>query len=335
MQMARPADRAVTALRVALVGLGEIGRTAHLPALLRRSDVTLVAAVEPDPRQRARAHLPAGVPVLDRLDGAEVDAVVLATPPWVTPELAISAARSGKVVLAEKPVATSVAAAEVYAALTASERARIQVGLTYRHDPAMVALRDLLAAGELGGPLLVRAHVYDEQRTDDTAHSALIERTLQHGNPVVHEGAHVFDWLRFLLGTDPELQDAWSLRTRSGLAAPNLVGARLAYGDAQVLAEFGWLVDALPRCELDVVGDRGHAVLDGRTFALTVTTAAGTRTFDPTPDRATRCFDLQLDRFVALAMGTAGRPDPDLDDGLRALAVSEQVATAATTPRTG
>jgi myo-inositol 2-dehydrogenase/D-chiro-inositol 1-dehydrogenase len=319
----------VSALRVALVGLGEIGRTAHLPAILRRTDVELVAAVDPDPRQRERAQLPAGV--LDRLAGVDVDAVVLATSPWVTPELAIAAARDGRFVLAEKPVATSVAAAAVYATLTAAERARIQVGLTYRHDPAMVALRELIAAGELGGPLLVRAHVYDEQRTTDAAHTALIERTLEHGNPVVHEGAHVFDWLRFLLGADPELQDAWSLRTRPGLAAPNLVGARLAYGEAQVLAEFGWLVDALPRCELDVLGDRGHAVLDGATFALTVTTAAGERRFDPTPDRATRCFDLQLDRFVALARG--GGPDPDLDDGLRALAVSEQVATAATTTR--
>lgn len=324
----------MSALRVALVGLGEIGRSAHLPALLRRGDVALVAAVEPDPRQRERAELPAGVPVLDRLDQAAADAVVLATPPWVTPDLAIAAARSGKYVLAEKPVATSVAAAGGYAALSAAERARIQVGLTYRHDPAMVALRDRIAAGELGAHLLVRAHVYDEQRTADAAHSALIERTLEHGNPVLHEGAHVFDWLRFLLGADPVLQDAWSLRTRPGLAAPNLVGARLAYGKAHVLAEFGWLVDALPRCELSVLGDRGHAVLDGRTFALTVTTAAGEQTFDPTPDRATRCFDLQLDRFVALATGAAG-PDPDLDDGLRALAVSEQVATAATTTRTG
>jgi predicted dehydrogenase len=324
----------VSALRVALVGLGEIGRAAHLPAILRRTDVVLVAAVEPDPRQRERAVLPAGVPILDRLDDTSVDAVVLATPPWVTPELAIAAARSGRYVLAEKPVATSVAAAGAYAALTAAERARIQVGLTYRHDPAMVALRGILAAGDLGEPLLVRAHVYDEQRTADTAHSVLIERTLRHGNPVVHEGAHVFDWLRFLLGADPELHDAWSLQTRPGLAAPNLVGARLAYGDAQVLAEFGWLVDALPRCELSVLGDRGHAVLDGRTFALTVTTAAGERRFDPPPDRITRCFDLQLDRFVALATGAADRPDPDLDDGLRALAVSEQVATSATTTAT-
>lgn len=325
----------MSALAVVLVGLGEIGRTAHLPALLRRTDVTLVAAVEPDPRQRERTLLPAGVPVFDALDGAihGVDAVVLATPPWVTPDLAITAARSGKYVLAEKPVAISVAAGAGYTALTAAERARIQVGLTYRHDPAMVALRDLIAAGELGGPLLVRAHVYDEQRTADAAHSALIERTLEHGSPVVHEGAHLFDWLRFLLGADPVLRDAWSVRTRPGLAAPNLVGARLAYGDAQVLAEFGWLVDALPRCELSVLGDRGHAVLDGRTFALTVTTAAGEQTLDPTPDRATRCFDLQLDRFVALATGAAD-PDPDLDAGLRALAVSEQVATAATMTRT-
>ncbi|MFC4948212.1 Gfo/Idh/MocA family protein [Pseudonocardia sp. GCM10023141] len=328
-------------LGIALVGLGEIGRTAHLPAILRRHDVRLRVAVEPAAAQRARSAplLPPGVPVVERLAAAldrhDVDAVVLATPPWVTPDLVIEAARRGRFVLAEKPVATSVAAGGAYAVLTAVECARIQVGLTYRHDPGMIALREVIASGELGPALLVRAHIYDEQRTADTAHSTLIESTLGHGSPVVHEGAHVFDWLRFLLDAEPELQDAWSIRTRPGLGAPNLVGARLRYGTAEVLVEFGWLLGALPRTELTVLGDRGMAVLDGRTFDLTVTTDAGSRTSTPVPDRATRSFDRQLDRLVGLARGATDRPDPSLDDGLRALAVSEQVehrATAAHVP---
>ncbi|MEJ3658096.1 Gfo/Idh/MocA family oxidoreductase [Actinomycetes bacterium KLBMP 9759] len=315
---------------IVLVGLGEIGRTAHLPAILRSGDVTLRAVVEPDPAQIARAELPPGIDVhaelADVLDRPDVDGVVLATPPWVTPGLAVAAAQRGRFALAEKPVATSVAAAAAYDVLTPAERARIQVGLTYRHDPAMIALHDVIAAGDLGGMLLVRAHVYDEQRTSDAAHTALIERTLHHGSPVVHEGAHVFDWLRYLLGAEPQLRDAWSLRTRERLGAPNIVGARLRYGAAEALVEFGWLVDVLPRTELSVLGDRGLAVLDGRTFALTVATGDDRMVIDPLPDRATRCFDRQLARFVALGGGAVA--EPDLDDGLRALAVSELVGRA-------
>jgi myo-inositol 2-dehydrogenase/D-chiro-inositol 1-dehydrogenase len=213
--------------------------------------------------------------------------------------------------------------------LSAAQRSRVQVGLTYRHDPAMVALHDLISAGELGSPLLVRAHIYDEQRTADAGHRALIERTLQHGSPVVHEGAHVFDWLRYLLGTDPVVDDAWSLRTAGQLAAPNLVGARLTYGSTEALLEFGWFTEALPPCRIEVLGDRGRAVLDGATFSLTVTTASGERTFDPEPPRLERCFDLQLTRFVELASGVRAEAEPSLVDGIRALAVSEEVASRA------
>jgi len=323
-------------IRVALVGLGEIARHAHLPALSRNDDVRLVAVAVRSAAQRAEVatDLAPDVAVLADLDEVlarnDVDAVVLATPPWVTPELTIRAVQSGRCVLAEKPVATSVAASAVYEVLTDVQRARVQVGLTYRHDPAMGALRRVIEHDELGGPLLVRAHIYDERRTGDERHSSLIERTLEHGSPVVHEGAHVFDWLAHLLGGDPLLDDAWAVQTRGGLAAPNIVGARLRYpGGSEVLVEFGWLTDALPRCELSFLGDRGHALLDGATFGLTISTRDGQRDVIFPGERVARCFDLQLRRFAELAAGTRAHAEPSLDDGLRALALSEQVARRA------
>jgi myo-inositol 2-dehydrogenase/D-chiro-inositol 1-dehydrogenase len=331
-------------LGVAVVGLGAIARAAHLPAVERHPDVRLVAVADPSAEERAgfAAAGHANVAVLSSLDEvlglAEVEAVVLATPPWVTPDLTVAAVTAGRFVLAEKPVATSLAATSAYDVLSAAERSRVQVGLTYRHDPAMVALHDLIAAGELGSPLLVRAHIYDEQRTADAGHRALIERTLEHGSPVVHEGAHVFDWFRYLFGTDPVVDDAWSLRTAEHLAAPNLVGARLTYGSTEVLVEFGWFTEALPACRIEVLGDRGRAVLDGTTFDLTVTTEAGERTFAPATPRLERCFDLQLTRFAELATGVRDRAEPDLADGIRALAASEEVATragATVRPRAG
>lgn len=334
-------------IRTALVGLGEIGRTAHLPALLRNSDVELVGIADPSPEQRhiALASIPGPPAVGASLDelldvlapsGVALDAVVLATPPWVTPALAVQAARRGLFVLAEKPVADSVAAAGIYEQLTPAEAARVQVGLTYRHDPAMQRLGQIIASGELGGPLLLRAHIYDEQRTTDAAHTALIERTLEHGSPVVHEGAHVFDWLAFLLGQDPVIDSAWSLRTRPALAAPNLVGAQLSYpSGTRAVVEFGWLTDALPRCEISVLGDAGYAVLDGVTFELTVTTSAGTVVHDFPGDRVERCFDRQFERFVALASGAATRAEPSLADGIAALTVSERVAVLSESSKKG
>ncbi|WP_053205132.1 Gfo/Idh/MocA family protein [Jiangella muralis] len=324
---------------VALVGLGDIGCGAHLPALLRSPDVRLVAVADPVAAHRAAVAplVGDGVAVgasLDDVLAAGPDGVVFATPPWATPELAITALRAGRFVLAEKPVATSVAAAAVYAALTDAERARLQIGLTYRHDPALARLKAWIDDGVLGGPLLVRAHVYDEPRVaGDAEHLARMLRTLEHGTPVVHEGAHVFDWLAYLLGPGAlAVDDAWALRTDPGLPAPNLTGARLRHsGGHQVLVEFGWLTDALPRCELTFLGPRGLATLDGTTFALHLATADGSETVEFPGDRMARDFDLQVARFAALVRGESDRPDPDLAAGLAALALAEQVATQGAT----
>ncbi|WP_158889866.1 Gfo/Idh/MocA family protein [Amycolatopsis anabasis] len=321
---------------IALVGLGDIALGAHLPALLRNPEVEVAALVDPDAGRRAlaagRTSAPAFAEVAEVLDDPRVRGVVLATPPWVTTELIGRVAATGRFVLAEKPVATSLKAAKPLAELPADQRERVQVGLTYRHDPALELLRDWLAAGRLGESLLVRAHIYDERRDPgDPAHAERIEETLRHGLPVIHEGAHVFDWFSFLFGGPPdEVADGWALATRPGLAAPNLCGARLVYPHRTVvLAEFGWLTDALPRCELSFLGDRAHVLLDGHTFRMELTTVDGVEQVAFEPDRTTRCFDRQLARFVELVTGARAAPAPDLADGLAALELAERVAALA------
>lgn len=321
-------------MRVALAGLGEIGLTAHLPALLRNDSVELVRLVDPDADRRDLATERAGrIPVGAVLDPADVDGVVLATPPWVTPELAVRYAQAGLFVLAEKPVATSVEAAGVYDRLDDDQRRRIQVGLTYRHDPAIGQLAAWITDGTLGDPVLVRAHIYDEPfRRDDAEHTERITATLAHGSPVVHEGAHVLDWLSHLLGGPPDsVDDTWSQHTRAGLPAANLVGARLRYpGGHRALVEFGWFTARLPRCELTVLGDRGLATLDGFTFDLRLSTADGDREVRFPGDRTTRCFDRQVHRFVELYDGTRKAGEPSLDDGVAALRTAQLIAGRAT-----
>ena len=320
---------------MALVGLGAIGLDAHLPAILRSARARLIAVVDSSDARRDLAPVDDRVLRLESLAEAlavpGVEVVILATPPWITPDLAVQAARAGHFVLAEKPVAVSTAAASVYDALSDEERRRIQVGLTYRNDPAIEHLRGVISRGELGFPLLVRAHIYDERfdRTDER-HTALIESTLEYGSPVIHEGAHVLDWLAHLLGAQPRLADAWAIGTRAGLAEPNLTGARLDYPDgSQALLEFGWFTEALPRCELTFLGDKGIAVLQGQSFALEITTADGTESIGFPGERGERSFDLQLERVIDLASGRTGSGSPSLDDGRAALELAERIAALA------
>ena len=326
-------------VRVALVGAGDIGRAAHLPALLAHPAIELAAVVEPGADARALLDLP-GVPVAADLDAIAdddaIDAWVIATPPWVTPGLARRGLERGRFVLAEKPIATSVKAARAaFDGLPPALAARLQVGFTYRHDPAVERLAELIATDALGGPLQVRVVVYDE--LDDPAdgeHAARMRATLAHGLPVIHEGAHVADWLRVLLGpAQLEVEHAWSLRTLPDLPADNLCGASLRHPRGhRVQLEIGWLLPAAVASEITVRGTGGCASIDIVTFALRVEGRTAVSDLVGTGDRTTRCFGRQLDRFVALCRGEPvagpnGRSAiPALADGIAALDLTERLA---------
>lgn len=319
-------------VRIALVGAGDIGRTAHLPALLAHPAVELAAVVDPDPAARALVDAP-GVPVLADLGAVEADdsiaAWVVATPPWITPALTRRGLEHGRFVLAEKPIATSSAAAEAELGTLDRERlARLQVGFTYRHDPAIERLRDLIAEGALGGPLLVRVAVFDEVADPaDAEHAARIRATLAHGLPVVHDGAHVADWLRVLLGpAEPEVEHAWSLRTDPELPDDNLCGASLRHPDGhRILVEVGWLLPAAVPSLLTVRGPGGCAEIDVASLRLHVADGRTVTEHAGTGDRTTRCFARQLDRFTAFCRGEA-HGVPTFEDGLASLVLTERMA---------
>ena len=203
-------------VRIALAGLGEIGVRAHLPALLREPRAELAALVEPDEeRRRAAALLAPGVPVAETLERVladpSIDAVVLATPAWVTAGLAQAALEAGKYVLAEKPLAPTLAEQLPFRNGAAAER--LQIGLTYRHHPSIDRLRELVAEGALGRPLYIQSSLCDE-RSDplgDPEHYARRLRALEHGPPVIFDGIHRCDQLNLILGESPVAVAGWAL----------------------------------------------------------------------------------------------------------------------------
>jgi myo-inositol 2-dehydrogenase / D-chiro-inositol 1-dehydrogenase len=319
-------------VRIALVGLGGIAIRAHLPALLRESRAELAAIVEVDPaRREAAARLVPGVLATDSLDDVladpAVDAVILATPSWVTPGLIRAALAAEKYVLAEKPLAPTLAEQLDLRELPGAAD-RLQIGLTYRHHPAVDRLRELVAAGALGRPLFVQVSVCDE-RADPVGqpeHYARMRRALEHGTPVVFDGIHACDRLNLVLGETPVEVSSWSLTSSPDYASPNVNGAVLTYADGTIVRlEVAWLYPALPPSQFVVTGPRGRAVLDPPTFELR-TEIDGVRDVVPAPgDKAECCFSLQLERFVE-TVGAGRAPVPGIDAALAASALCERIA---------
>ncbi len=140
--------------RIGVAGLGywgpNLARSFHgLPG----SELVWCCDASAEARERAAAQFPAArltARFEDLLEDETLDAVVLATPVATHAELAVRVLESGKHCFVEKPLAHSVADAEL--AVAAAERTgrTLMVGHLFMHHPAVRRLKELASTGELG-----------------------------------------------------------------------------------------------------------------------------------------------------------------------------------------
>jgi myo-inositol 2-dehydrogenase / D-chiro-inositol 1-dehydrogenase len=185
-------------LRVGVIGVGRIGRM-HAELLERRVERTTVTAV-------ADAHEPTAAAVaaelglraagVDELLAApDIDAVAICTSTDTHADLIVAAARAGKAIFCEKPVSLDLA--ELDRALAAVDAAGVpfQIGFNRRFDPAHQAVRDAVAAGEIGEPQLVRISSRDPAPPP-------LEYVRVSGGIFLDMTIHDFDMARYVAGSE-------------------------------------------------------------------------------------------------------------------------------------
>lgn len=316
-------------IKIALIGAGDIGVRAHLPALLGRKEVEIVQVVDSSPEARDRVE--EAYPRFDVADilSVPVDAVVLATPPWVTPHLAADHLELGHFVLAEKPIAASLADADPLLALERHSLDRLQVGFTYRHHPNFGTLAVLVHDGRFGSPLSIRISVFDERiDPEDPDHFHRTLEALRYGPPLLHDGAHIFDFLNVLFRPvdQPRVFSAVGTRTDPGFPNTNFNVATLHYGKGNIaIVEVGWLLHHLPPSVLEIRGPLGHASLDVMTFDLSVSLPHGETWATLPGERDATSFSAQLDSFIDLIRGRKPAAEPGIDAGMSSLRTSSSV----------
>ena len=151
-------------IRFGLLGTGYWADTVHAAGLAVHEGAELVAVWGRDPAKAsavAARHGIAAEPDLDALLGM-VDAVAIAVPPDVQPELACRAAQAGCHLLLEKPLALSAGDAERVAAATDAAGVASLVFFTARFaEPAASWLDEAAARGGWeGGSLLLLASIF-------------------------------------------------------------------------------------------------------------------------------------------------------------------------------
>ncbi|AKT36811.1 oxidoreductase [Chondromyces crocatus] len=140
-------------MRVGLIGCGVWGENL-LRVLSCHAQAEVVVVADPNAArlERVRYFAPSArrVPSLDEALAAQLDAVVIATPPTSHAELTLRALDAGVDVLVEKPLALAPEDAERCAARAEALGRVAMVGHLLRYHPAVTTLAELCGAGELG-----------------------------------------------------------------------------------------------------------------------------------------------------------------------------------------
>lgn len=150
-------------LRIGLVGPGSIADRRLAPAVRQLAGAELWSVCSRDPERAAAfaARHGARGPVFTELDDMladpRLDAVVIATPDRLHAPQAIAAARAGKHVFLEKPMATAVDEADALVRTCRAAGVRLAVGYHLRFHAGLRALRERVVAGELGRLVHMRA----------------------------------------------------------------------------------------------------------------------------------------------------------------------------------
>jgi predicted dehydrogenase len=120
-------------LRFGLVGTGHWARIAHAPALAAAPDIELTAVWGRDPQAAAALAEMHGATPFSDIDAFldAVDGVAFAVPPDVQAPIAVAAARAGKHLLLEKPLATTDAGADELAEAVAESGVASVVFFTF------------------------------------------------------------------------------------------------------------------------------------------------------------------------------------------------------------
>jgi predicted dehydrogenase len=192
---------AVRGVAVGLVGAGPWAGMLHAPMLAGGPETTLagVWARRPEAaRALAEAHGSRAVGSLEELWDV-CEAVAFAVPPDVQAEVATAAARAGKHLLLDKPVALTVAAAEGLAAAVGEAGVVSQMVLTNRYGPRG---RAFLAEAEGFEVVGARCASLSGALLDQSPFSTPWRR--RHG-ALLDVGPHLFDLLEGAVGPIEEL----------------------------------------------------------------------------------------------------------------------------------
>ncbi len=336
MGQAGTLDRRV---RWGVLSTADIARKKWIPGVRRsprqRGEVVAIASRDGDMAARVASELE-----IPRAHGTyealladpDVDAVYIPLPNHLHLEWATAAARAGKHVLCEKPIALSSTDAQQMVDTAASEGVLLMEAFMYRLHPSWLAVRELVAAGRIGRLQAVQS--WFSYFNDDPAN--IRNRADAGGGALMDIGCYSINLSRMLFGAEPDRVEASIVRDPD-MDVDVLTSALLVFPGGGS-ASFTCSTRTEPDQRVHVYGTEGHISVD-IPFNIPPdlpthvdVTHGGEPPVAPDVERLTfevaDPYGVEADAFAAAVLGEAPLPIPPAD-AVANMRVIERVVAAA------
>jgi 1,5-anhydro-D-fructose reductase (1,5-anhydro-D-mannitol-forming) len=275
----------VRTIRWGIIGCGDVTEVKSGPGFQQAEHSALVAVMRRDGARAADYARRHGVPrwyddAAALIADPEVDAVYVATPPSSHAEHALAAARAGKPVYVEKPMARH--AAECRAMVDGCRAAGVPLFVAYyrRALPRFLEIKRLLESGEIGDVRFVSITLHQPLTPEELDPRTLpwrVDPAIAGGGRFVDLASHMLDFLDFALGPIVVAHGAAANQARRYAAEDVVAGSfRFASG---VVGSGVWCFSAFDRADrTEIVGSAGRIVYSTfDTRPVVVHTDAGVR----------------------------------------------------------
>ncbi|AUW59627.1 glucose-fructose oxidoreductase [Sphingobium sp. SCG-1] len=260
--------RAVAAPRkigYAIVGLGSYATRQIMPNFAGCEHARLVALVSGTPAKLEQYGAEYGIPATHRYsyanydrirDNSDIDVVYVVLPNSLHAEYSIRAARAGKHVMCEKPMAISVAECEAMIAACREAGTKLMIGYRSRFEPYNRLAIDLARRAHVGPTRFITA----EHGFPIKPGQWRLDRPLSGGGSMMDIGIYSLNAARYLAGEEPvevtavettdrsdprfkTVEDRLSfvLRFPSGIQATCLSSYSSAHNSYRVIGTQGWI----------------------------------------------------------------------------------------------
>ena len=190
-------------LRVGIVGAGSIATTAHLPSYMELKDMVEVVAIADIVPERARAAAEKfGIPhyfasVEELLENVDVDYVDICTWTAAHAPVCIAAAKAGKHILCEKPLAANLEQGLAMEKAVKEAGVQFMLAVVTRYMAEAIKCRELYEEGVFGEIYTAKCRYV---RRRGTPSGWFTDKELAGGGPVLDIGVHAIDRTWYLMG---------------------------------------------------------------------------------------------------------------------------------------